>query len=192
MIKNDLDITIPTTIEWEAWNGGGNCPRCLGKDLQYNTRVTLPSQPVQTLMRCRSCHYEFGSNAVYRTNNPARKNEQPTQTNTSTSNPTVCLICGKNSASALCDECRSLLLLVMDKVKTGEQLISASAEKSTPLKEEKVTPKAEEVTEEEIAVIEEVDEQPTTDDTAPATDSPADSSTTPAKKKTYYKKKTTT
>ena len=96
MFKNDLDITSPTTVEWEWWAGNSKCPRCGRKRIQYNTRIVLTTMPPQTLLRCVECDYEFRSNDGMVVT--------PSKIVPSVMNCQICNVPTSNP-SCLCDEC---------------------------------------------------------------------------------------
>ena len=47
--------------EWERWTGSNRCPNCGGDEIEYNTMMTLTSNPPQAQLRCKSCGHRFGS-----------------------------------------------------------------------------------------------------------------------------------
>ena len=96
MFKNDLDITSPTTVEWEWWAGNSKCPRCGSRRIQYNTRIVLTTMPPQTLLRCAECDYEFRSNDGMVVT--------PSKIVPSVTNCQICNVPTSNP-SCLCDEC---------------------------------------------------------------------------------------
>lgn len=119
MIKNDLEIGIPTTVEWESWNGEGRCPKCFGARFQYNTRVVLTTQPAQTLLRCLGCGYQFGNLALVRSRS---ESTEPSLTNKTTD---ACVLCGEaiHVGGVFCENCLKALRGV---VKRATQPISAN------------------------------------------------------------------
>ena len=118
MVKNDLGIRIPTTIEWETWNGEGKCPKCFGTRFQYNTRVVLTTQPAQTLLRCLGCGYQFGSLALVQLRSEAT---EPSSTSVIAD---TCVLCGETAhiGRVFCEKCLEALRGV---VKRATQLVSA-------------------------------------------------------------------
>ena len=189
MVKNDLGIRIPTTIEWETWNGEGKCPKCFGTRFQYNTRVVLTTQPAQTLLRCLGCGYQFGSLALVRSRS---ESAEPPSTSLTVD---TCVLCGEPAhiGKVFCEKCLKALRGVVER---ATQPISAAPHISlTPAVVDRLSP-----TESETADSVTLDSSDAADpaeviatnvtETASTSESQSEPDVAAPKKRSTYKRKT--